>query len=99
MGQDAARVVGFEVVEVRAGAVNLVGDVVAGAVHEEIAEAGVADDGAGGVVGLEAVDGAVFGEGLLDGCDGGVTGVADGIKNHLLFVRGSRPMTPVQVMS
>src|ERR1700735_5279293 len=35
VGQDAADVMGFEVVEVRAGAVDLVGDVVAGAVSEE----------------------------------------------------------------
>ena len=88
VGQDAARVVGFEVVEVRAGAVNLVGDVVAGAVGEEVGEAGVADDGAGGIVGLEAADGAVLGEGLLDGCDGGVAGVADGFKDQSALLRG-----------
>jgi hypothetical protein len=51
--------VGFEVVEVGAVAVEFGGDVVAGAVGEELAEAGVADDGAGGVVGLPAGDGLV----------------------------------------
>ena len=85
VGQDAALVVGFKVVEMRAGAVNLVGDVVAGAVDEEFAEAGVADNGAGGIVGLESVNGAVLCEGVLDRCDGGVAGAADGIKNQLLF--------------
>jgi hypothetical protein len=51
VGQDLALVVGFEVVEVRAGAVQFGGDVVAGAVGEVLAEAGLADDFAGGVVG------------------------------------------------
>ena len=88
VGQKLAHVVGLEVVKVRAGAVNLVGDVVAGAVGEELGKAGRADDGAGGVVGLEAADGAVLGEGLLDGVDGGVAGVADGLKDKLLLGRG-----------
>ncbi len=52
-GEDAAGVVGFEVVEVSAGAVELSADVVAGAVGEVLAVAGGADDGAGGVVGLK----------------------------------------------
>ena len=93
VGQEAALVVGFQVVEVRAGAVNLVGDVVAGAVGEVLGEAGGANYGAGGIVGLEAADGAVLGEGLLDGGDGGVAGVADGFKDVLLvraWARGRR---------
>ena len=75
-------VVGFKVVEVRAGAVNLVRDVVAGAVREEVAEAGGANDGAGGIVGLKAANGAVRGEGLLDGGDGGIARMADGRKDE-----------------
>jgi hypothetical protein len=57
VGQDEADVVGFEVVEVRAAAVDLGADVVAGAVGEEFGEAGGADDVAGGVVCLPAGDG------------------------------------------
>ena len=75
---------GLEIVEVRAVAVERDFDVVAGAVGEEVAEAGVADDGAGGVVGLPAGDGAALGVGALDGCDGGVAGVADGVEDELL---------------
>ena len=63
-------------------------DVVAGAVGEEVAEAGVADDGAGCVVGLPAGDGTAFGVGALDGVDGGVARVADGIEDELLAVGG-----------
>ncbi len=81
---------GFEIVEVGAGAVDLVGDVVAGAVGEVLGEAGGADDGAGGIVGLESADGAAGGEGLLDGGDGGVAGVADGFKDKLLARSGLR---------
>ncbi len=47
---------GLEVVEVRAGAVDFVGDVVAGAVGEVVGESGGADDGAGGIVGFKAAD-------------------------------------------
>ncbi len=52
------------------------------------AEAGGADDVAGGVVGLPAGDGLVGGEGGLDGVDGGVAGVADGGEDELLAVGG-----------
>ncbi len=93
VGQDAAVVVGFEVVEVGAGAVDFVGDVVAGAVGEVVGETGGADDGAGSVVGFEAADGAAFSEGLFDGGDGGVAGVADGFKDELFalgWARGRR---------
>ena len=75
---------GLEVVEVGAVAVQGDFDVVAGAVGEEVAKAGVADDGAGGVVGLPAGDGAAFGVGALNGLDGGIAGVADGVEDELL---------------
>ena len=88
VGQEPALVVGLEVVEVRAGAVNFVGDVVAGAVGEVVGESGRADDGAGRIVGFEAADGAAVGEGLLDGGDGSVAGVADGFKDALLALAG-----------
>ncbi len=89
VGEEEALVVGFEVVEVGAVAVEDDGDVVAGAVGKEVAEAGVADDGAGGVVGLPACDGAgglARGGrvGALYGFDGGVAGVADGVEDELL---------------
>ena len=84
LGRMQALVVGLEVVEVRAGAVDFVSDVVAGAMSEVVAEAGGADDGAGGIVGFEAADGAVGGEGRPDGADGGVAGVADGFEDELL---------------
>ena len=57
VGQDQALVVGFEVVEVGAAAVEFAADVVAGAMGEALGEAGAADDGARGVVGLPAGDG------------------------------------------
>ena len=47
-----------------------------------------ADDVAGGVVGLPAGDGRACGEGVPDGCDGGVAGVADGFEDELLAVGG-----------
>src|ERR1019366_4928185 len=86
--QQAALVVGFKIVEVRAGAVNLMDDIVAGAMGEVLAESGGADDGAGGIVGFESANGAVGGEGLLDSGDGGVAGVADGFEDELLFGAG-----------
>ena len=88
VGQDAALVVGFEVVEVGAVAVEFGGDVVASAVREEVCEARVADDRAGGVVGFVACDGVIRAEGLLDAGDGGVAGVADGGKDVLFALGG-----------
>ncbi len=80
---------GFEVVEVRAGAVDFVRDVVAGTVREVFAKAGGLDDAARGVIGLEAADGAAVGKGLFDGGNGGVAGVADGrSKTSLLAFVG-----------
>ena len=84
VGEQEALVVGLEVIEVGAVAVEGDFDIVAGAVGEEVAEAGVADDGAGGVVGLPAGDGAALGVGALDGFDGGIAGVADGVEDELL---------------
>jgi len=78
----------LEIVEVGAVAVKGDFDVVAGAVGEEVCEAGVADDGAGGVIGLPAGDGASLSVGALDGCDGGVAGVADGVEDELLAEGG-----------
>ena len=68
------------------------GDVVSCPVGEEFAEAGLADDFAGGVVGLVAVEeaggvDALFGEGALDAGDGGVAGFANGGED-LLFEGG-----------
>ena len=79
---------GFEVVEVRAVAVELGRDVVAGAMGERVAEAGCADEAAGGFVGLPAGDGLVGGEGLLRRRDGGVAGVADGGEDELFALGG-----------
>ena len=56
VGQDEAFVVGFEVVELGAVAVEFGGDVVAGAVGEPVAEACGADNVAGGFVGLPSGD-------------------------------------------
>ena len=67
-----------------AGAVEVLGYVVAGAVGEVVGESGGADYGAGCVVGLEAADGAVGGEGLLDSGDGCVAGGADYVEYLLL---------------
>src|ERR1039458_7659075 len=67
-GQDAAFVVGFEVVEVGAATMKLGADVVAGAGREMLAETGTANDGAGRVVRLKAGDGmAAIGESLAHG--------------------------------
>ena len=90
LGRMQALVVGFEIVEVGAGAVDLVGDVVAGAVGEVVGESCRADDGAGGVVGFEAADGAVCGEGGCDGADGGIARVADGFEDESARARRAR---------
>ena len=81
VGQEQAFVVGFEVVEVGAVAVELGCDVVAGAVGEPGGEAGGGDEIAGGVVGLPAVDGDVGGVGVFDGFTGGEARVADGVED------------------
>jgi len=60
VGEEQALVVGFEVVEVGAVAVEFDRDVVAGAVGELVGETGRADEVAGGVVGLPAGDGLRF---------------------------------------
>ncbi len=88
VGQDEALVVRLEVVEVGSVAVELGGDVVAGAVREVVGETRIADDGARGVVGLPACDESVGGEGLLDDGNGRVAGVADGREDELLAVGG-----------
>ncbi len=79
---------GFEVVEVSAIAMEFGGDVVTGAVGEPFAEACGTDDVAGGVVGLPACDGGAGGEGLLDGGDGGVSGVTDGVEDQVFAFGG-----------
>jgi len=76
--------VGFEIVKVCAGAVDRVRDVVAGAVGKVFAETSSADHVAGGIVGLESANRAAGGEGLFDRGDGGIAGVADGLKHKLL---------------
>jgi hypothetical protein len=88
VGEEDAGVVGFEVVEVGAGAVDVGADVVAGAVGEPTGVSGVADDGAGGVVGLVAGDGRVSDVGCLDGRDGGVAGAANGGEDGLFALGG-----------
>ena len=84
VGEKEALVVGLEVVEVGAVAVEGDFDVVAGAVGEVIAEAGFADDGAGGIIGLPAGDGALLGVGALDDFDSSVAGIAHGVEDELL---------------
>src|SRR5579875_1029717 len=86
VGQQQALVVGFQVVEVGAVAVQLRGDVVAGSVGEEVRKTGVADEVARGVVGLPAGDGLGGGVGLLHAGDGGIAGVAHQGED-LLFAR------------
>ena len=88
VGQDLALVVGFKVVEMRAGAVDFVGDVVAGAVGEPLGESGGANYVAGGIVGLKAADRLAGCERLLDGADGGIAGIAHGGEDELLAFGG-----------
>ena len=57
---------GLQIVQVRARAVQLLADVVAGAMREVLAKAGCADHRAGRVVGLEAMNLTALGEGLLE---------------------------------
>lgn len=83
VGEDETLVVGFEVVEVCAGAVDFVADIMTRAVGEVFSKAGVNDDAAGGVISLVAVDGAVGGEGLFYGGDSGVAGGGDGGEDFL----------------
>ena len=88
LGRDLAVVVRLEIVEMRARAVDFMGDVVAGAMGKVVCKAGSADDGASRIVSFESADRAVFGEGLLDGIDGCVAGVAHGLKDELLALGG-----------
>ena len=83
--QNAALVVRFKIIKVRAGAVNFVGDVVAGAMGKILAEARLANDRARRIVSFESTDGAVGSKGLLDDGDGGVARVAHGFKDTLLL--------------
>src|SRR5215472_3662723 len=88
VGQQDALIVCLEIVQMRAVAVQFTGDVMTGAVREKIAEPSVADDVAGGVVGLPAGDGGVGGVGLFDGGDGGVAGLAHDGEDVALVVGG-----------
>ena len=99
LGRMQALVVGLEVVEVRAGAVDLVGDVVAGAVGEEVVESGGADDVAGGVVGLEAGDGRLAAKACSTAAMAASRALRTVSKTSCSRSVGSRPTTPVQVMS
>ncbi len=84
---------GFQVVEVRAGAVDLGCDIVAGAMGKILAKARRADHHAGGIVSLITADGAVGGKCLFNGVNGRVAGVADRLEDKLLArgsVRGQR---------
>ena len=63
-------------------------DVVAGAVGEPVGETGGADDVAGGIVGLPAGDLLLAGVGGLDGGDGCVASVADGVEDEAFAVGG-----------
>ena len=99
IGQDAALVVGFQVVEMRAGAVDLLGDIVAGAMGEELAEAGGANDGAGRIVGLESADRAAGGKGCSTAAMAASRALRTVSKTSCSRSVGSRPTTPVQVMS
>ena len=82
--QDLADIMSFEVVEVCAGAVDFVSDVVAGAMGEVVGETGGANNGACGIISLEPADCAAFGEGLLDGADRRVARIADDFEDELL---------------
>ena len=71
----------LQVIEVRSGTVNLIGDVVAGPVREVLAEAGLLDHFARRIVALVAADGPARGERCLNRGNGRVPGVADGLKD------------------
>ena len=72
----------------RAGAVQFLLDVVAGAVREVCAEAGVADYIARRVVGLKALDRAVLAERGFDRGDGGIARIPRRLEDLLLARRG-----------
>ena len=100
VGQDAALVVSFKIVEVRAGTVNLVRDVVAGAMGEEVAKAGGANDGAGCIIGLEAANCSVPDAKACRTAAMAASRAWRTVEKMICsFFEGSRPMTPVQVMS
>jgi hypothetical protein len=88
MRQQEALVMRLEIVEVRAAAVQLGADVVAGAMGKVLRVAGVADDGTGGIVCLPAGDRLPCREGLLDFGDGGIAGVANDSEDGLLLRGG-----------
>src|SRR6202008_2097714 len=80
-------VVSFKVVEVRAGPMDLLRYIVPCPVGKVLAEAGLANHGAGRIVGLETPNRSPRGERLLHRPDRGVTCVADGLEHLLLPLR------------
>ena len=97
--KDEALVVGLEIVEVRAVAVQLGANVVAGAVGEVLRIAGIADHGAGGIVRLPAGYRLPCREGLLDLMIAASRALRTVLKTACSCAVGSRSTTPVQVMS
>ena len=100
IGHDLADIVGFEVVHVGAGAVDVLGDGVSCAVDEVVAEAGGCDDFACGVVDFEAVEH----DGLLSGrlcpVEGGVSCGCDDAEDvvHLGGDGGATEASPGDVV-
>lgn len=87
VGEDQAFVVGFEVVEVSAIAVDFLADGVSRAVDEGGSVACVFDDVTGRSVEFPALEGAALVVGFSGGGDGGVTGAGDDGEDFLIFFR------------
>src|SRR5579875_1341733 len=81
VGQQEALVVGFQVVQMRAIAMQFDGDVVARAMREEGTEATGVNDLPGGIVRLPARDGLSRGVGGFDACDGRIPRIAHKVED------------------
>src|SRR5271157_2608556 len=94
VGQQEALIVGFKIIKMRAGAVQLLGDVVTRAMGKEIAETGCADHRPRRIVGLVAANRPALGKGRLHGGDGRVAGVAHRLEDQLFLPRRLAPHHP-----
>jgi hypothetical protein len=97
--QNQALVVGFEIVQIGSIAVGLHGYAVPRPVGEVLCEAGVANHTAGRIIGLPSRQRPACSERLLHSLDGRIPCLRNHGEDLPFAVAGSRPTTPVQVMS
>ena len=79
--EDAAIVAGFEVIHVSSVAMNLLSEVMAGAMAEGVAIAGGINHSADGIINISAGDGQAGSKGIADAGDAGVAGGSDDFED------------------